>query len=114
MTKSVLSPQVQEIRRLNDELRQTHKGGKVVLSTGVAALSEPEIAAILAAVASFEEFTRDNDPHGEHDCALFDWREHRVMFKIDYYDPSLQFHSNDPTDPKITARVMTVMFASEY
>lgn len=114
MTKSVLSHQVREIRRLNDELRQRFKGGKVMLSAGIAALSKPEIASIIAAVASFEEFTGDNDPHSEHDCALLDWQEHRIMFKIDYYDPSLQFHSDDPADPKITTRVMTVMFASEY
>ncbi len=114
MTKSVLSPQAEEIRRLNDELRQTHKNGKVVLSAGIAALSEPDIAAVIAAVAHFDDFTEENDPHGEHDCALFDWQGHKIMFKIDYYDPSLQYHSDNPADLKKTTRVMTVMFASEY
>lgn len=114
MTRKVLSARVIEIRRLNDELRQIHKGGRVLLSAGIAALSQLEIAAILTAVAAFDAFTTDSDPHGEHDCALFDWQEHRIMFKIDYYDLSLQYHSDDPADPKITTRVMTVMFASEY
>lgn len=114
MTKSVLSAQVLEIRRHNDELRQTFEGGKLMLSSGITALSQPEIGAILTAVASFDEFTEDNDPNGEHDCALFDWQGHRIMFKIDYYDPSLKYHSDNPADPKKTTRVMTVMFASEY
>ncbi len=105
---------MQEIRRLNDLLRKTHSDGKVLLSAGITDLGQREAAQVLAAVANFDDFTEDNDPHGEHDCALFDWQEHRIMFKIDYYDPSLQYHSGDPADPTITTRVMTVMFASEY
>ncbi|WP_346899007.1 DUF3768 domain-containing protein [uncultured Roseibium sp.] len=84
------------------------------MSAGITDLGQREAAQVLAAVANFDDFTEDNDPHGEHDCALFDWQEHRIMFKIDYYDPSLQYHSGDPADPTITTRVMTVMFASEY
>lgn len=102
------------IRALNDRLRQTRTGGKVMLSCGIAALGEVSIAEILALVATFDAFDTENDPYGEHDCAVVNWDGQRVLFKIDYYDLSFQYHSDDPTDPKVTTRVMTVMFASEY
>ncbi len=112
--RKVLSPEVLAIRGLNDKLRQSHQGGQVMVTRGIAALGDIQAAQILAAVAAFDAFTADNDPHGEHDCAILNWQDHKVMFKIDYYDPTLQYHSDDPTDPDRTVRVMTVMLASEY
>ena len=38
----------------------------------------------------------------------------RIIWKIDYYDPSRQQGSEDPADPAKTCRVLTVMLASEY
>ena len=37
-----------------------------------------------------------------------------VLFKIDYYDRDLVYHSPDPSDPAVTQRIMAVMLASEY
>lgn len=108
-----LPADIQAIRHLNDRLRQTRLGGMLVLSTGIAELGDLAIGEILSCVATFEGFTPDNDPFGEHDCAIVDWGGHRVLFKIDYFDPTLQFHSDDPADPILTRRVMTVMLASE-
>ncbi len=53
-------------------------------------------------------------PHGEHDCGLIAVAGHRVLFKIDYYDPSFCGHSADPADPVVTRRVLTIMLADEY
>ncbi len=111
---NTLPADVLAIRALNDRFRQTRIGGQVYLSQGIASLDNVSISEILALVATFDEFTKENDPYGEHDCAVVNWDGQRVLFKIDYCDLALQHHSDDPTDPKVTTRVMTVMFASEY
>jgi len=69
---------------------------------------------VLASVANFENFSEDNDPWGERDCAILTVNGRRVLFKIDYYDLELQCHSPDASDPAVTQRVMTVMLAEEY
>jgi hypothetical protein len=102
------------IAHLNDLLRTTFMGGRVMMTAAVSALPEHTRANILTAVRNFANFNKDNDPHGEHDCALFDVDEHRCMFKIDYYDLSLEYGSEDPADPKVTTRVLTIMLASDY
>jgi hypothetical protein len=50
------------IRELNDSLRRTFSGGKVVMTDGVAALAEGVLAQVLQRVRTFDEFTKDNDP----------------------------------------------------
>jgi hypothetical protein len=99
---------------LNDELRQFGRGGRIMITSGIQALGTEGAARVLAAVAGFDAFTDDTDPYGEHDCAILTVDGHRVMFKIDYYDRELAYHSPDPSDPTVTKRVMTVMLASEY
>ena len=102
------------IPALNDELRWFGRGGRIMITTGIQALGAEGVARVLAAVAAFDTFTTDNDPYGEHDCAILTVDSNRVMFKIDYYDRDLGCHSPDPSDPTVTERVMTVMLASEY
>jgi hypothetical protein len=102
------------IRALNDELRRFGRGGRIMITSGIQALGTEGVARALAAVAAFDTFTGDNDPHGEHDCAILTVDGVKVLFKIDYYDRNLTYHSPDPSDPTVTERVMTVMLASEY
>ena len=111
---SSLELSADRIRKLNDLFRQTHRGGRVLLTSGIASMDAATQASIVKAIADFNRFTEDNDPHREHDCAIFSVGDHRVMFKIDYFDLTLNYASEDPADPAKTARVMTVMLADEY
>jgi hypothetical protein len=102
------------IRELNDQLRRKAVGGRIVVTRGIDALGTDGVCRILAAVAAFDNFTEDNDPWGEHDCALLTVDGRRVMFKVDYFDIELNYHSPDASDPAVTQRVMTVMLSEEY
>src|SRR5207249_1482943 len=57
----------QRIRLLNDHLRTSFTGGKVMLTAGVDALPAAAKSAVLAKVQGFKAFSADNDPHREHD-----------------------------------------------
>src|SRR5216683_182432 len=93
------------IRALNDQLRRFGRGGRIMMTSGIEALGPGGVARIMAAVAAFDAFTGDNDPYAEHDCAILTVDDVRVLFKIDYYDRNLTYHSPDPSDPKVTERV---------
>lgn len=103
-----------QIAALNDAFRTSFNGGILVLTTGIQALPEEVQVEILYKVRTFDEFTLDNDPHGEHDFGSLTVQGHRVFFKIDYYNLSMKFHSENAADSRVTSRVLTVMLAGEY
>jgi hypothetical protein len=104
----------ERLRALNDALRRSFIGGAVMITPGIEAIPLPRRSSILEKVRAFTAFTPDNDPHGEHDCAMLDAEGERILFKIDCYDRAMEAHSPDPTDPAVTTRVLTIMLASEY
>jgi len=108
-----LTPQ-HTIRDLNDAFRRTLQGGSLVFTCGVIALGEDAHLSILEALAAFDDFDADNDPHGEHDFGELVIEGQRLFFKFDYYDLDLQAHSPDPANPAVTKRVLTIMLAEEY
>jgi hypothetical protein len=107
-------PRGEAIAQLNDALRQRGQGGKLMVTSGVNALSGFNPVMLAAALAQYDAFDVDNDPHGERDFGDLTLFGADLLWKIDYYDPSLQYGSNDPADPALTMRVLTVMLAGEY
>ena len=104
----------EKIRQLNDMLRKSFIGGQVMLTTGIRAKSEKDQAEILQKVRLFNEFTKANDPYGERDYGRFTHNGESIMFKIDYYNKTYNRISDDPSNPDITNRVMTIMTGEEY
>jgi hypothetical protein len=104
-----------KIAELNDLCRKAMGiAGKLVQTAGICALSLADQSAIREKVETFNAFTQDNDPHGEHDFGGFEHNGERIFWKIDYYDRTMTKGSEDPTDPGQTVRVLTIMLASEY
>lgn len=127
MSGAVLS-RAGRIARLNDLARRAMGIACVVVATeGVRGLPEADQSRLRELVETFNAFTPDNDPHGERDLgAIYQavdgvWSTLRpvdvavtVFWKIDAYDRDLRFGSEDPADPAVTRRVLTIMLASEY
>lgn len=102
------------IAELNDRFRQTYWGGKVMTTCGVNELSEDITARLFRAVSEFDRFNWRNDPHGEHDFGKVVIDGQKFFWKIDYYNNTMDAGSEDPANPDVTTRVLTIMLASEY
>lgn len=79
-----------EIAKRNDVLRRSipyiSHPNLLVLTKGVASLRQIEINQVLRKVRDFNEFTKDNDPWGEHDFGAFKHNSQRFFWKIDDYE----------------------------
>jgi hypothetical protein len=104
----------QRIQALNDVLRRSFVGGKVVMTSALASRDEAYIANVLTAVRQFNSFNANNDPYNEHDLGVFDHKSERIMWKIDYYDKAMEYGSEDPANPDVTTRVLTIGFAIDF
>jgi hypothetical protein len=107
-------PRGEAIAQLNDKLRKTGEGGRIVVTRGVIGLVGYDSNDLLATLAAYDSFDVDNDPHGERDFGDVELSGHTLLWKIDYYDRQLTFASPDAADPSVTIRVLTVMLESEY
>ena len=103
-----------KIAFFNDAVRCTFSRGRIVMTAAVAALPEEKLAQVLQRVRTFDEFTKDNDPRGEHDFASFELGEDKFFFKLDYYNNEMTAGSEDPSDSDRTTRVLTIGFVSDY
>lgn len=99
---------------MNDVFRTTFIGGRVLLTPGVTALPASDQSAVLQQVQTFTAFSQDNDPYAEHDFGAVEHEGCRYFWKIDYYDRAMTAGSEDPSDPAVTTRVLTIMCADEY
>ena len=114
---------IARIAELNDELRAniTRPSGhnRITMTAGIAAMignvglfrAWRKRAELIRAVRDFDRFEAGDQ---ERDFGAFDWEGTRCFWKIDYYEPSLEWGSNDPADAAATARVLTILRADEY
>lgn len=103
-----------DIATLNDKFRKSFIGGEVLLSAGIAAMCSEDKANIVSMVQNFNDFTEDNNVYGERDFGSFDYKDEKILWKIDYYDLNHKYMSEDPSNPDITNRVLTIMTVYEY
>jgi hypothetical protein len=107
--------QAEKIAQLNDRFRKGEIGlGIKVLSQMVKTLSKTQQLHLIGLVKAFDDFTSDNNPHGEHDFGCIEMEDQKYFWKIDYYDRKFVQGSEDPADLSITRRVLTIMHSSEY
>lgn len=102
------------IRDLNDECRKTFLGCKVMMTPSILILMDDQRGRLFDRVRNFSEFTEDNDPHGEHDFGVIELDGETYFWKFDYFDLSMEYGSDDPSEPTKTTRVLTIMHRSEY
>lgn len=108
-----------KIAELNDRLRKGDKSvrGKVMITNGIRQLIDDgawNTVDLFEKVSSFDAFDEDNDPFGEHDCAIFEHEGRRIIWKIDYYALDMMHGSKDPSNNELTCRVLTIMLGEEY
>lgn len=123
--------QTARIARLNDMARQAMGVACAAFATvGFRSLSASDQSIVRELIETYDAFDEDCDPHGERDfgcvyqlaCGrwtterprLRDDERERVFWKLDYYDRDLRFGSEDPANPAVTRRVLTIMLADEY
>ena len=108
------TPRAEAIARLNDMLRRSGAGGPTVVTSGVRSLKGFNQLELLRALARYDKFDLENDPHGERDFGDLEIWGAEMLWKVDYYDREMIYGSNDPADPGQTTRVITVMLLQEY
>ena len=111
---STITATTQRIAQLNDALLRSLVGGQVMLTQSIATLPSQERQSLIHQVKIYDHFTPNNDPYGEHDMGRFDVNGTPYLWKIDYYDKTNRFRSEDPSNPLVTNRVLTIMQASDY
>lgn len=103
------------IAELNDKFRrhEDRSLGRYVITPGVRALNPEKQFELIDLVKNFDSFTTGNDPYQERDFGKVTMDEEDYFWKIDYYDLDMEYLSENPADPSLTRRVMTIMHSSE-
>ena len=105
---------ISEIALQNDSFRKHLSQGTLVLTQGIRSNTKEDLEAIITKVRTFDTFDENNDPYGERDFGAFDYKGRKVFWKIDYYDREFLYLSPDVSNPRLTNKVMTIMYAEEY
>jgi Protein of unknown function (DUF3768) len=103
------------IAELNDRFRKGDRSlGKSVVSEIVSWLTPDEQLALTQLIRTFDDFNEDNDPHQEHDFGSVEFLDEKYFWKIDYFDTKFEYGAEDPSDPRYTRRLLTILHSSEY
>ncbi len=94
------------IAEINDRFRQNET---MSITQGIFRLQD--LSGLIQAIRAYENFTEANDPYGEHDFGTLMWENHKIFWKIDYFDSSFEGWC-DPLSRKCE-RVLTVMLSEE-
>ena len=87
----VAVPRAEAIARLNNALRKRGVGGTIMVTWGVLAITGYNSAELSGALAAYDAFDAENDPHGERDFGdLTLWGED-MFWKVDYYSQDLRY-----------------------
>ena len=105
---------ISEIALQNDNFRKHLSQGTLVLTQGIRSNTSEDIKEIITKVRTFDTFDENNDPYGERDFGAFDYKGKRIFWKIDYYDQEFLYLSPDVSNPRLTNKVLTIMYAEEY
>ena len=105
---------ISEIALQNDNFRKHLSQGTLVLTQGIRSNTPEDIKEIITKVRNFDTFDENNDPYNEHDFGAFDYKGKRIFWKIDNYDREFLYLSPDVSNPRLTNKVMTIMYAEEY
>lgn len=115
-----MNDQTSRIAALNDRCRQglDPTGRIVITATCLATLAGEggRVAEILAqaeVMAAVRRYAFKPGDGGERARGELVVAGHAVRFTIDCYDLSLEWGSEDPADPLVTTRVMTIMLPSD-
>lgn len=115
-----MTDQTSRIAALNDRCRQgLDRSARIVITaTCLATLAgEGGMAAqilaqaeVMAAVRRYVFKPEDGCERARGELAV---TGHTVRFTIDYYDLSLEWGAENPADPLVTTRVLTIMLPSD-
>lgn len=109
----------ERIAELNDRCRHgLDRNARIVMTSNCLARIAPlgiKVAQILAQAEIMHAirhaaFDKDSP---ERDMGAVTVRDTKFLFKIEYYDSTLEFGSEDPTDAALTTRVLTIMLPED-
>lgn len=110
--------EIKHIAEQNDYFRQQppENGtfGKWVCTASIHAEGPDFVFACFRAVCAYDDFTEDNDPFGSHEMGFMEVRGKKVWWKIDFYNPTYEAGSENPSSLNDTRRVLTILFPSDY
>lgn len=109
------------IAQLNDRVRLgLDRNARILITSncletlcgeGCAPTDRVLVQAELMAAFRHCQFSEDSP---ERDFGVVELRGRTVWMKIDYYDLTLDYGSDDPADASVTIRVMTILLPEDY